>query len=73
MTLIHKSPCLSCPSHNDKVKGIIDEEMEEIKKMPKELIAKEYLFACYKRPSKLCKGLCDNHGIDEQYLKTISK
>lgn len=51
--------------------GHIDEESADIKKMPKELVAKEYLFVCYKRNSKLCKGLCDFMEIDQEYLNEI--
>jgi hypothetical protein len=71
-TTIHKSPCKHCPSHQDKLNGRLDPESEEIKTYPKELIAKEFLFVCYCRQSKLCKGLCDNMGIDEEYLKSLN-
>lgn len=65
---IHKVPCKRCPSSFG-----MDEESEDISKYPKELIAKEFLFVCYKRQSKLCKGLCDNMKIDQQYLIDIGK
>lgn len=63
---IHKVNCVGCPSSFG-----MDEEAEDISKYPKELIAREYLFVCYKRESKLCKGLCDNMGIDEEYLDSL--
>jgi hypothetical protein len=65
---IHKGCCKGCPSSFR-----MDEEAQEISRMPKELIAREFLFVCYKRPDKLCKGLCDNMGIDEEYLKNNAK
>lgn len=65
---IHKVHCNGCPSSFG-----MDEESEDISKYPKELIAKEFLFVCYQRQSKLCKGLCDNMGIDEEYLISIGK
>lgn len=68
---IHKVCCDRCPSNQNKIEGFIDEEVEGISTYPKELIAKEYLFVCAWRPSKLCKGLCDNYGIDEQYIKSL--
>lgn len=64
---IHKAACNGCPS----TKGL-DEESAEISTYPKELIAREYLFVCYKRPDKLCKGLCDNMQIDQEYLDKLS-
>lgn len=63
---IHKSPCNGCPS----TKGY-DEESAEISTYPKELIAREFLFVCYKRPTKICKGLCDKMNIDQEYLNTL--
>lgn len=68
---IHKGFCKNCPSNHNKKNGTIDEESEQIKTFPKELIAKEYLFVCAWRPNKLCKGNCDDMGIDENYLKTL--
>jgi len=69
MTEIHKACCKRCPTNNNRKAGIIDEESEEIKRLPKKLIAKEYLFVCTWRPSKLCKGICDFMEIDEGFLK----
>jgi len=69
--VIHKVACDGCPSEQDKKLGILDPESEEIKTFDKELIAKEFLFVCYKRNSRLCKGLCDNMGIDQQYLNEL--
>jgi len=68
---IHKQCCANCPSRQDQLRGFVDPESEMISKLPKEVIAKNHLFVCYARNSKLCKGLCDNMGIDEEFLKTI--
>ena len=68
---IHKEPCKGCPSMQDKRAGRIDPESADIKTLPKEIIASEYLFVCYARPSKLCKGLCDNMEIDEEFIKSL--
>jgi len=65
---IHKGCCKHCPSNNNAKAGIIDPESVEIKTYPKELIAKEFLFVCAWRGNKLCKGICDYYGIDEQYI-----
>lgn len=70
---IHKAPCKNCPSHIDKINGRIDPESSEIKTYPKEIIAKEFLFVCYCRQSKLCKGLCDYMDIDEEFIKSVKK
>jgi len=66
--IIHKTPCKQCPSERDKKAEFKDPETEDIKLLPKEVIAKEYLFVCAWRNSKLCKGLCDEMGIDQKYL-----
>lgn len=68
---IHKRCCKHCPSNNDRKKGIKDLETEELKGLPKELIAKEYLFVCAWRTNKLCKGICDEFEIDEQFIKQL--
>lgn len=67
---IHKHCCKMCPSEQDKIRGRLDPESEDIKTLPKEIIAKDHLFVCYARNSKLCKGLCDNMGIGQEYLDT---
>lgn len=61
--VIHKVHCDGCPSSFG-----MDEESKDISFYPKELIAREFLFVCYKRQSRLCKGLCDKMGIDQDYL-----
>lgn len=66
---IHKGCCKYCPSNNNAKAGIIDPECEDIKTLPKEVIAKEYLFVCAWRPNKLCKGICDYLEIDEEFIK----
>lgn len=69
---IHKVCCKNCPSNQDSVFGKLDEESQDIKdNVPKEIIVKEYLFVCYQRNSKLCKGLCDNMEIDQEYIDKI--
>lgn len=70
---IHKVCCKKCPSNHNKKNGNVDEESEQIKTFPKELIAKEYLFVCAWRPNKLCKAICDYYDIDENYLKTLNE
>lgn len=66
---IHKGCCKYCPSNNNRKAGIKDPETEDLKALPKELIAREYLFVCAWRNDKLCKGICDEFGIDEQFIK----
>lgn len=68
---IHKVCCEKCPSDYCTKNGIIDPEDEEYKGVPKEILAKEMLFVCAWRPSKLCKGLCDNHRIDQEFLDNL--
>jgi len=73
-TTIHKVPCKNCPSHQNAIHGIIDEESQDYKThMTKEEIAKHRLFVCYCRQSKLCKGLCDFMEIDQDYLNRINQ
>lgn len=68
MRQIHKKPCKGCPSKN----WPDDPETIDIREnYSKEVIAKEYLFGCLNDFSKLCKGLCDNMGIDEEYLNKV--
>ena len=69
---IHKAPCEHCPAVVNKRLGIIDPEDADIGKLPKATIAKEHLFTCGWRPNKLCKGHCDDHGIDEEFIKSIT-
>jgi len=69
--LIHKECCKHCPTENNRKSGTTDPETEEIKLLPKKIIAKEFLFVCAWRNSKLCKGLCDHMGIDEEFIKAI--
>ena len=68
---IHKYHCDGCPSHCNAIAGETDAETEEVKSWPKSLIAKEGLFVCYKRPNKLCKGLCDVMSIDQEFLDSV--
>lgn len=68
---IHKVCCKQCPSDHNTKNGIIDPEDEEYRGAPKEYLAKEILFVCAWRPSKLCKGLCDNHEIDQEFLDNL--
>jgi len=68
---IHKVCCKKCPSENNRKAGRTDPETEDIKLYPKEIIAKEFLFVCAWRNSKLCKGLCDQFSIDENFIKRL--
>lgn len=64
---IHKVPCKNCPS----TKGS-DPEADDIKATcSKGLIATEFLFVCYCRESKLCKGYADFNDIDQDYLDKL--
>lgn len=66
---IHKEPCKGCPSMQGD-----DPEVRDIKaSCSKENIAREFLFVCYKRNSKLCKGYCDYNDIDQDYLDHLFK
>jgi len=62
---IYNTCCMECPINNQGP----DQECRDIKKLPKEIIAKEFLFVCFKRQKKLCKGLCEYMGIDEDFLE----
>lgn len=69
---IHKGCCKNCPSDIDNKKGIEDPESRDIKEnYSKEQIAREMLFVCAWRNSKLCKGLCDYMGIDQEFLNSL--
>ncbi len=64
---IHTFCCKNCPSADG-----MDEESADIKRgCDKKFIAQEILFVCYNRTSKLCKGLCDNMEIDQEYLDNL--
>ena len=65
---IHKACCKECPTVQSQKLNLVDPEAEEISTYPKEIIAKNFLFVCYKRESKLCKGLCDYYGIDKEFI-----
>lgn len=64
---IHRVPCKNCPSVVNKVNGVIDPENEEVKLFPREEQIKT-VFPCGWRPSKLCKGYCDDFSIKEKDL-----
>jgi hypothetical protein len=64
---IHKVPCKNCPSVIDKLNGVIDPEVEDTKMLPREEQIKT-VFTCGWRPSKLCKGYCDEFNIKEEDL-----
>lgn len=66
---IHKGYCKWCPTNNGRKTGVPDPETEDLKRLPKDILAKEYAFVCAWRPDKLCKGICDEFGIDEQFIK----
>lgn len=66
---IHKVSCKECPSEN----WPDDPESADIKLLPKDLIAKEFLFVCFKRNSRLCKGNCNYMGIDQEFLDNLYK
>ena len=69
---IHKVCCKNCPSEQDRIAGVEDPESKDIKEgYSKEVIASEFLFVCAWRQSKLCKGLCDYMGIDQQFLNDL--
>lgn len=66
MSSIHRSPCKRCPSAHYPA----DSEAEDIKDMyaKGEITARESVFPCAWRPNKICKGVCDYHGIGEKDL-----
>lgn len=68
---IHKSCCKKCPSNNDRKNGVVDPETSEIATYSKETIARHYLFSCFMRTDKLCKGICDYYGIDGEYVNQV--
>lgn len=68
---IHKHCCKNCPTENVYKKGGKDLEVEDLRELPKEILAKEFVFVCYCRNSKLCKGICDQYGITQEYLDNL--
>lgn len=62
---IHKHCCKQCPTNNIRITGEKDMEVELYRKAPKEILIKEIIFTCAWRPSKLCKGICDEYGITQ--------
>lgn len=69
---IHLHCCKKCPAMINKIMGEVDEESDYIKNSyPKEFIATEFLFVCAWRTSKLCKGNCDDMGIDQEFLNNL--
>lgn len=64
---IHKAPCKNCPSIIDKLNGVVDPEVEDAKRLSREEQIKT-AFPCGWRPSKLCKGYCDEFNIKEKDL-----
>lgn len=64
---IHKVPCKNCPSIIDKINGVVDPELEDAKLLTREEQI-ETVFTCGWRPSKLCKGYCDEFNIKEKDL-----
>lgn len=59
-------PCPNCPSAHFPH----DHESEDMEKMFfSGEIGMEYLFPCAWRPTKLCKGLCDNWKVTPEQLK----
>lgn len=63
--------CQECPAARNTRMGTPDEESADIKRYPKELIASEFAYACFKRTQYLCKGFCDEMGIDQAFLDGI--
>lgn len=68
---IHKVCCKQCPTDYNKRNGFKDLETEDFKQLPKEIIAKEFLFVCAWRNSKLCKGICDEFNVDEDFINSL--
>ena len=64
---IHKGACKNCPSVYNKKHDIIDPEHEDIRLLPRGEQLKS-VFTCGWRPSKLCKGYCDELNIKEKDL-----
>jgi hypothetical protein len=64
---IHKVPCKNCPSVINKLTGTVDPENEEVKLFTRQEQIKT-VFPCGWRPSKLCKGYCDDFSIKEEDL-----
>lgn len=66
---IHKAPCKHCPSKVDNKRGIVDKMSEEIKEnCTKQEIVKNFLFPCYCRKNKICKGISDYYGVTEEMI-----
>lgn len=66
ITAVHESYCSSCPSKWHKP----DPESEEIAGYP-DGVRQQYVFPCAWRPNKLCKGVCEELGYDENSHKNL--
>lgn len=66
---VHKDNCDHCPSKYGQDNGIVDFETEDYKGCPKDFLMKEVVFVCAWRPNKLCKGICDEFGINQGDFK----
>lgn len=70
---IHKQCCKKCPTENIYKNGGQDCEIEDLRGLSKEVLAKEIVFVCAWRNSKLCKGICYQYGITQNYLNALYK
>jgi hypothetical protein len=67
-TEIHRSPCSHCPSAHYPS----DPESDDIRACDRETRAK-HAFRCAWRPEKLCRGYCDDMGLDESDFAAASQ
>lgn len=71
---IHKRACKHCPAKLQTERGVEDPISKDIKdNCTKEHIVKDYLYGCYLRKEKICKGLADYLEIDQETIDNISK
>ena len=69
ITAVHKGYCPRCPS-NRAVFPKPDPESEDYASLP-EGIKQQYVFPCAWRPSKLCKGVCEQLDYYEEIHKHL--
>lgn len=64
--------CKECPAAETLRLGITDYETAEIKQYPKDYIVDEFAYHCFKRTHLLCKGFCDEVGITQEFIDSLT-
>jgi hypothetical protein len=70
-TLIHLNYCANCPSRHGQIYGHDPESLDYMSLPDGE--KQKYVFPCAWRPTKLCKGICEDLGYVENLHSDIIK